>query len=68
MANSERRLSSDKSKKKDTRPMCPNYGYRGHTADKRYKLYGYPPAIDLQTITLFINKGRTTQSKMEMRK
>lgn len=43
MANSERIFFSKKSKKKDTQPICSNCGYRGHIADKCYKLHGYPP-------------------------
>ena len=47
MDNSERRFSSDKSKRKDTRPICSNCGYKGHTADKCYKLHGYPSGYRL---------------------
>ena len=43
LANFERRFPSEKSKKKDTRPICSNCGYRGHVVDKCDKLHGYPP-------------------------
>ena len=68
LANSERRFSSDKSKKKDTRPICSNCGYNDTLLMNATSYMTTHPDIDLPTAIILFIKGRTIQSKMDMRK
>ena len=36
-------------KPKKDRPTCSHYGILGHTVDKCYKLYGYPPGYKFKS-------------------
>lgn len=68
MANTKNRFSFERSKKKNTQPICSNCGCRGHIADKCYKLHGYPPGHRLANNNSVHQQGRIILSKAKVRR
>ena len=51
--------SSSNNPKGKERPLCTHYGKLGHTVDKCYKLYGFPPSYKFKNKNVMAHQVST---------